>query len=303
VPTRTAPPRISSLTVAGDGVALDVTVVRKRIRRIYLGVHPPDGRVVVSAPLRASDALVRAAVLEDLRWVVRHRERILEEERRDARTRRPPARGRTGETWWVFGTPVPLEVREAPGSPRAALTPGALLLRAPAEADDARRLAAIERWQRRHLRAAAAPLVAAWSERLGVEPRFLGIRRMRTHWGTCEPQERRIWLALELVARPSEGLEYVVVHELVHLLEASHGPRFVRLMDEHLPTWRQRRAELDAGTIAGTFAPVGVAPTDAAVEQPAAPAPSVTGVVGEAQQLSLGLGVHHGLDRGEGSAA
>jgi len=260
VPTRTAPARTSTLVVHGADVSLDVVVVRKRIRRIYLGVHPPDGRVVVSAPLRAPDSMVRAAVLEDLRWVLRHRERILEEERRDALTRRPVARGSTGETWWVFGEPVTLEVREAPGRPRAALTPEALRLRAPVEADDARRLAAIERWQRRHLRAAAAPLVSLWSERLDVDPRFLGIRRMRTHWGTCEPQQRRIWLALELVARPPEGLEYVVVHELVHLIEASHGPRFVRLMDQHLPEWRRRRAELDAATIAGTYAPIGLAP-------------------------------------------
>lgn len=257
-PPRTDPSRSPTLTVTASGVTLDVTVVRRRMRRIYLRVLPPDGRVVVSAPLRASDRAVRDAVTADLRWILRNRDRIIEEERRDAATRPPAARGATGETWWVLGRPVPLEVRTAPGRARAALTPDALLLRAPAEADDARRLAAIERWQRRHLRAAAEPLMTEWAQRLDVDPRFLGIRRMRNHWGTCEPQERRIWLALELVTRPPEGLAYVVAHELAHLIEPSHGPRFVRLMDQHVPEWRRIRAELDAGTLAGAYVPVGV---------------------------------------------
>ena len=258
MPTRTAPSRSTSLTVTAPGVELDVTVVRRRMRRVYLRVLPPDGRVVVSAPLRASDRVVREAVLADLRWILRNRDRIREEERRDALTRPPAARAVSGETWWVFGRPVRLEVRTAPGRTRAALTPEALLLRAPVEADDARRLAAVERWQRRHLRAAAAPLLSTWADRLRVDPRFLGIRRMRNHWGTCEPQERRIWLALELVTRPQEGLEYVVAHELIHLIEPSHGPRFVRLMDRHMPEWRRIRAELDAGTLAKAYEPVGL---------------------------------------------
>jgi predicted metal-dependent hydrolase len=265
-PSRSSTSRSTTLVVHAAGATLDVTVVRRRMRRIYLRVMPPDGRVVVSAPLRASDRAVREAILADLPWVLRNRERIIEEERRDALTRPPAVRGLTGEMWWVFGRAVPLEVRTAPGRPRAALTPDALLLRAPAEADDARRLAAIERWQRRHLRAAAAPLLAEWSQRLEVDPRFLGIRRMRNHWGTCEPQERRIWLALELVTRPDEGLAYVVAHELAHLIEPSHGPRFVRLMDRHVPEWRRIRADLDAGTLAGSYVPVGL--REAAVASP-----------------------------------
>ncbi len=257
MPTRTAPSGPSTLTVPAPDGDLDITVIRRPMRRIYLRVLAPDGRVVVSAPPRASDRAVRAAVLGDLGWILRNRERIIEEERRAALERPPAARGLDGETWWVLGRPLPLEVRIAPGRPRAALASDSLLLRAPAEADDARRLAAIERWQRRHLRAAAVPLLATWSDRLAVDPTFLGIRRMRNHWGTCEPQERRIWLALELVTRPPEGLEYVVVHELIHLIEPSHGPRFVRLMDRHVPEWRRVRAELDAGTLSGAYVPVG----------------------------------------------
>ena len=301
MPTRTAPARITSdrspaLTVHGHGVSLEVTVVRRRMRRIYLRVLPPDGRVVVSAPLRASDRAVREAVLADLPWILRNRERIIEEERRDALTRPPAVRGITGETWWVFGRPVPLEVRTAPGRARAALTPDALLLRAPAEADDARRLAAIERWQRRHLRAAAAPLVADWAERLDVDPRFLGIRRMRNHWGTCEPQERRIWLALELVTRPEEGLAYVIAHELAHLIEPSHGPRFVRLMDRHVPEWRRIRAELDAGTLAAAYVPLGVRPDEVGVADVTDPGPTPA-LVEERMQVQLTP------DVGRGSAA
>jgi len=251
----TTPVSTSRLTVRG----LTVTVHRKRVRRLWIGVHHPDGRVVVSAPLRASDSDVRRAVVADLAWILRHRTRILDEERRAMLAQRPPARALTGETWWHFGEALHLEVQHAPGRARVVQQPGRLLLRVPADADDATRLAAIERWQRAALQAAIAPLVAVWAERLRVAPRFVGVKRMRTRWGSCVIEPRRIWIALELVTRPPEGLEYVVVHELVHLRVPSHGRRFVAAMDAHLPDWRDRRAALEAGSEARTYAPRAVA--------------------------------------------
>jgi predicted metal-dependent hydrolase len=107
-------------------------------------------------------------------------------------------------------------------------------------------LAVIDRWRRQELRSAAMGLLDHWACRMGVHYEFLGVRDMRTRWGSCVPARRRIWLSLALVTRPPVLLEYVVVHELVHLLESSHGPRFRALMDLHLPEWRQRRTALDA---------------------------------------------------------
>ena len=104
---------------------------------------------------------------------------------------------------------------------------------------------ATEKLHRAQLKASIPPLLALWEPRLGVKAQFWGIKRMRTRWGTCNPAAARIWLALSLATKPSECLEYVVVHELVHLLEPSHNARFRALMTEHLPDWKARKARLN----------------------------------------------------------
>jgi predicted metal-dependent hydrolase len=230
---------------------LEVEVTRKRIRRAYLGVHPPDARVTVSAPLRTSDRAVRALVRDGRGWIDRHRRRILAEEERAARSATPRLRALTGETWTVRGRAHDLEVVEGSASqavPRttARITQdGRIVLHVHAGATESERLAALERLLRRHLRAVAWPMMDGWAGRLGVEPRFLGIRRMRTQWGSCVPARARVWLSLELVTRRDELIEYVIVHELLHFHELSHGARFEALMDEQLPHWRSLRDELD----------------------------------------------------------
>jgi len=224
----------------------EVTINRKSIRRLSLGVHPPDGRVAVSAPLRISERTVLRFVNENLAWIEHHRTRILEEERRAAATRRPDPQARSGEIWWRFGQALRLEVEETSGRPSVSLRPDRRLelLARPASASSDR-LAQLERWRRQQLRVAAERSMAHWAPAMHVEPQFLGIRSMRTRWGTCVPQVGRIWLNLELVRRPPSDLEYVVVHELAHLREGSHGRRFVAIMDRHLPDWRERKASLD----------------------------------------------------------
>jgi predicted metal-dependent hydrolase len=234
---------VSTLLVDG----LEVTLTRKRIRRAYLGVHPPDAHVTVSAPLRASDRAVRALVRDGWDWIARHRQRILDEERRAARPSPPRPRARTDERWRLLGSDHVLEVHEGAARIRAEVDPdGRILLRVPAGTQEHERLAALERLQRRVLRDAAWPMIDGWAGRLGIEPQFLGVRRMRTQWGSCVPSRGRIWLSLELVTRRPALIEYVVVHELLHFFELSHGRRFENLMDTHLPQWRELRDELDS---------------------------------------------------------
>lgn len=226
-----------------DGVTVAVT--RRSVRRATLRVHAEDGRVTLSAPLRTPTRDLERFVREHLDWVVSERERALEEARREAALR-PPPRGLDGEVWWWSGRPWRLESQEHAGRPRVVpMADRRLVLHVAAGATEADRLAVLDRWQRRALRGAALTTMRAWSERIGVEPAFLGIRRMTTRWGSCVPSTGRIWLNLELVARPPSQLELVVVHELVHLITRTHGPRFQRLMDRHLPDWRARQTELD----------------------------------------------------------
>jgi predicted metal-dependent hydrolase len=230
-----------------DDVAVEITV--RRVRRMNLGVHPPDGRVRVSVPARTSDRSVARFVRESRAWIERHRQRICEDERAAALLPPPPVRiGADGELWSRLGEPLRLEVVVAPGArPKVIEHPDRRLeVQVHDPADRAVVLRALDRWQRRELRAVAEPLLDRWCERVGVDYEFLGLRRMSTRWGSCVPSRGRIWLNLALLDHSHDLLEYVVVHEVVHLREASHGPRFRSLMDRHLPDWPERRRRLDA---------------------------------------------------------
>lgn len=239
-------PRTGPLTV--DDLTVEVTV--RRVKRMNVRVHPPDGSVRLSVPPRTSDRAVVRFVRESRAWIDHHRRRIADEERRAAaRPTVAPPEGRSGEVWRHFGHPYDLSREIAPGRPAVRIGPdGRLVVRAPHAEGDPAVLAVLDRWRRSELRDAAGPLLDGWGARLGVHHRFLGIRRMSTRWGSCVPARGRIWLNLALVERAPALLEYVVVHELVHMREASHGPHFRALMDEHLPDWERRRRELDAGS-------------------------------------------------------
>ena len=240
---------------------LDIAVTVRRVRRMNVGVHPPDGDVRVSVPPRTSDRAITRFVRESRTWIERHRERIRVEQQAEAARPVPrPLVGAAGEVWPRFGQALRLEVVAAPGRPQVRIRPDRRLeVRLPEPVDRPAVLGALDRWQRRELRAAAEPMLAHWCERVGVRYAFLGLRRMSTRWGSCVPARGRIWLNVALIDHPPDLLEYVVVHEVVHLREPSHGPRFQRLMDEHLPDWRQRRRRLDTGT---RPSPAAVAPAD-----------------------------------------
>ncbi len=237
-------PRTGVLAV--DDLEVEVTV--RRVKRMNVRVHPPDGSVRLSVPPRTSERTVVRFVRESRAWIDEHRARIAEETRRAALRPQPVvARGCSGEVWWRFGRALRLDVVAGPGAARVEVRPeGRLVVRCPDPAAPDVVLAALDRWRRRELREAATGMLDHWADRMGVRYEFLGVRDMRTRWGSCVPARRRIWLSLALVARPPALLEYVVVHELAHLAVPSHGPDFRALMDHHLPDWRERRRQLDA---------------------------------------------------------
>jgi predicted metal-dependent hydrolase len=228
---------------------LDVEVTVRRVKRMNVRVHPPHGAVRVSVPPRTSDRAVVRFVRECRAWIEHHRARIAEDAAASHRSPAPPPpSGASGELWSRFGQVLRLEVVERAGSARVLLRPGRrLVVLAPDPGDGPALLRVLDRWQREELRRAAGAMMPFWSAQLGVAPAFLGLRRMSTRWGSCVPARGRIWLNVALVARPPAQLEYVLVHELAHLLDASHGPGFRRILDEQLPDWRERRAALDAG--------------------------------------------------------
>lgn len=224
---------------------LTVEVVRKDIKNLHLGVYPPNGRVRVAAPLAVSDDAIRLAVIGKLAWIRRQREKFENQPRQTARE------AVSGESHYVFGRRYRLNLIDTTGRPQVVLrTKTKMELHVPRRTTKAERLAVLDRWYREQLRSAAGPLLEEWQDSLGVRLEFWGVKRMKTKWGSCNHQTSRVWLNAELAKKPLACLEYIVVHELVHLLEPTHGDRFVSLMDEHLPGWRQRRDLLNSSPLA-----------------------------------------------------
>lgn len=224
------------LTVGG----LVVEVVRKDIKNLHLGVYPPNGRVRVAAPLVVSDEAVRLAVIGKLGWIRRQQARF------EAQPRQSPREMISGESHYFLGQRYRLRVLAYAGPPRIRCSGADFLdLFVRPETTVTQRRRVLEDWYREQLRRQIPALLDQWQPILGVAAAEWGIKKMKTRWGSCNIRARRVWFNLELAQKPARCLEYVVVHELVHLLERSHNARFKALMDQHLPTWRACREELN----------------------------------------------------------
>jgi len=232
---------LSQITIGG----ISVEVVRKRIKNLHLGVYPPHGRVRVAAPLAVSDEAVRLAVIGKLGWVKRQRSHFQSQPRQSVREMIG------GESHYFLGRRYRLRVIEKTGPTGVVLrNRSAMELYAPVGASTTRRYTILQRWYRDRLRELVPPMLLKWQRALGVAAADMGIKKMKTKWGSCNVNARRIWLNLELAKKPVQCLEYVLVHELTHLLERHHNDRFITLMDRHLPTWRQHREALNAAPLA-----------------------------------------------------
>lgn len=222
-----------------------VEVVRKPIKHLHLAVYPPNGRIRVSVPIWVDDEAVRVAVASRFGWIERQRAGYMRQPRQSAREMV------SGESHYVAGRRYLLQVVE--GDTRAALAVQSgrrLEMRVPADTDVRARQRLLDRWYRARLRAEAEALLSRWCAGIGVAPTTWGIKRMKTRWGTCNPDARRVWINLELAKKPATCLEYIVVHELVHLVEREHNTRFSSLIDKHLPDWRARRDLLNSYPLA-----------------------------------------------------
>ena len=228
-----------------DVRGVPVDVVRKDIKNLHVGVYPPSGRVRVAAPLRLNDDAVRLAVISRLGWI--HRKQA-EFERQD---RQSPRGFVSGESHYFEGRRYRLDVTEREGHPTVRILNNTRLeLSVVPGSDRKTREAVVHKWYRRTLRDCLPALVAKWQPVIGEQVAEVRIRRMKTRWGTCNREARRIWLNLELVKKPAACLEYILVHEMVHLIERAHNDRFRDLMDRYMPNWRMHRDELNRAPLA-----------------------------------------------------
>jgi predicted metal-dependent hydrolase len=222
-----------------------VEVVRKDIKNLHLGVYPPGGRVRVAAPRRLNDEAVRLAVISRLAWIRRQQDRFEQQVRQSERELV------TGESLYFEGRRYRLDVIEQDSTPTVHVTTAttmALRVRAGTSAEE--RQALLSRWYRERLREQLPGLLDKWQPLVGVTVVAVRIRRMKTRWGSCNASARRIWLNSELAKKPAACLEYILVHEMVHLLERHHNERFRELMDSLMPIWRMRRDELNRAPLA-----------------------------------------------------
>jgi hypothetical protein len=226
----------SQITIGG----VVVDVILKDIKNVHLSVYPPTGRVRISAPKHMKADTIRLFAISKLPWI-RQQQRNLNAQARES-AREYLAR----ESHYVWGKRHLLKVVETASGPvNVAVRRSSLVLTVRPRSTKARKEALLGDWYRLQVRTAAMPLIAKWEPILGIQASRLGVRRMKTKWGSCNPASRSLLLNQELAKKPPEFLEYIVVHELMHLLEPTHSARFVALMDQYMPKWQFYRDELN----------------------------------------------------------
>lgn len=219
-------------------IAIEMT--RKDVKHVHLSVHPPVGRVSLVAPRATRVEVARAYAISKLGWIREQRARL------QAQARETPRRFVERESHQVWGRRYLLAVVEADEKPSVRLSHRGVTLRVRPGSGTSKREGVIHEWHKALLHEVVPPLIAKWEAKLGVNVRGYYLQRMKTKWGSCNHPAGNIRLNTELVKKPKDLVEYVVVHEMLHLLEPTHSDRFTALLDKHYPTWREARAELNA---------------------------------------------------------
>lgn len=227
---------MTQLTVNG----LTIDVIRKDIKHLHLGVYPPAGRIRVAAPLHVNDEAVRLFTITKLPWIKRQQAKFHDQERQTAREYV------SGESHYLRGHRYRLTVIYQDAPPTVVIrNQRALDLYVRPGSDTPARERVLRAWYRAQLKEEAGPLIAKWEEILEASVADWGVKEMKTKWGTCNIADRRIWLNLELIKKPTACLEYVIAHELTHLLERHHNDRFQATMSRYMPHWQHSRDELN----------------------------------------------------------
>ena len=218
---------------------ISIAVTRKDIKNVHLSVHPPEGRVTLSAPTETRLEVARAYAITKLGWIREQQEKL----RRQARETRREFIER--ESHYLWGRRHLLTVIERDVKPSVTVDHKRIALSVRPGSDHAKRASVIHEWHKALLHEFVPALIGKWEPKLGVRVTAYFLQRMKTKWGSCNPEAGHIRLNTELVKKPKDLIEYVVVHEMLHLTEPTHGDRFISLLAEHFPTWREARAELN----------------------------------------------------------
>jgi len=226
---------MTNITVSG----IDITVNKKNIKNMHLSVLPPYGVVRISAPVSVDDDTIRLFVISKIGWIKKQREKFNNQARQSKREYID------GESVYVWGKRYRLMIKHGGKKNKVEIKGDRLYLYVREKSTVEQRETALNKWYRNLLKEEVPKLIETWQETMGVKAESWGIKNMKTRWGTCNTTDKRIWINLQLAKKPLPCLEYVVVHELTHLLEKSHNEVFVTYMDKFMPEWRMRKNELN----------------------------------------------------------
>ncbi len=217
-----------------------VDVVLKDIKNIHLSVHPPAGKVRIAAPLRMDLDTIRVFAITKLAWIKNQQKKLREQERET------PREYLDRESHYVWGKRYLLKLVEKDAAPAIELKHNKMILQLRPAASHEKKQEVLDAWYREQLKAALPLLLAKWEKALEVKTGKVFVQRMKTKWGSCSPEVGNVRLNTDLAKKPLQCLEYIVAHELTHLLERHHNDRFTLLMDAHMPQWRQYREMLNS---------------------------------------------------------
>ncbi|HOQ17011.1 MAG TPA: SprT family zinc-dependent metalloprotease [Defluviitaleaceae bacterium] len=216
-----------------------IEVVKKKIKNIYLYVHPPNGKVKISAPLKMKDEAIRNFVISKLAWIKKQQAKF------QAQEGQAETEYVSGERHYYQGIPYILNVMHTNKKQRVEISKKQINLFIRPDSTKEQRERILLEWYRSELKKQIPGLISKWENIIGVKVNSWGVKLMKTRWGTCNPKAKRIWINLELAKKSPRCLEYIIVHEMVHLLEKHHNKRFYAFMKQFLPNWREIKAELN----------------------------------------------------------
>lgn len=221
--------------------AMEVLVIRKPIKNLHLSILPPSGKIRVSSPLQMKDDAIRTLIATRIPWIRKQQKKFVGQQRQT------PRQYISGESHYFLGNHYRLEVVYVNKPPQVNLKGNTkIILQVRPKSTIKKREEVMADWYRKELQKIVSVLLDKWQNKIGVNANSWVIKRMKTRWGTCNQRAKRIWLNLELAKKPLMCIEYVTIHELVHLIERKHNAKFIELMTSHLPKWRSAKEQLNA---------------------------------------------------------
>jgi len=219
---------------------LSIDVIRKDIKNMHLAVYPPTGRVRIAAPLRIDDEAVRLFAISKIAWIRKQQRNFI------AQDRQPPRQFKERESHYYLGKRYLLRIVEQEAPPKVVFkTKTYIDLHIRPSSTTEQRQIIINEWYRTELKKLIQRIIDKWEKQIGVTVDNWQVRQMKTKWGTCNIEKKRIWINLELAKKPIHCLEYIIVHEMIHLLERYHNDRFLTLMEKYMPQWKFYKEELN----------------------------------------------------------